>query len=209
MLPKAAKKRKCAGCKEYKIPAGCTSVIAWCSEECLKTISKTLAIKAKKTKASIERKQFTERKKAFNTSSLKWQIKQTQVAFNKMIRLLDQGKPCISCGKLVCGTEMHCGHFKSVAARPALRFDPRNAYLQGSDCNKGAARHALNEITVSQAYEITLRRLYGTKLVDYLNGFHPVKKYSIQELIELRQSFNLESSIIASRGVPTKDWRAL
>ena len=133
------KKRKCCGCGLQRVTVGATAIHAWCSDQCLHDFSHRAAQKAQQARIRSqqkaqqqEKKQIRVRRKVLNETSLKWQVKQTQASFNRLIRLLDAGKPCISCGKTVCGTEWHCGHYKSVAARPQLRFDPRNAYLQGS-----------------------------------------------------------------------------
>ena len=57
-----------------------------------------------------------------------------QKVFNEFIRLRDKGKLCICCDKPL-GNKYHSGHFFSVGAHPALRFDEDNAHGQREDCN--------------------------------------------------------------------------
>ena len=61
------------------------------------------------------------------------QLKATAVRhFHKYIRLRDQGKPCISCGKY---TTLQAGHFYSAGHHPELKFDEDNVHGQCSRCN--------------------------------------------------------------------------
>lgn len=155
------------------------------------------------------KKQNRKDRQNLNKNSKKIQTAKTKTAFNKFIRTLDANKPCISCGKPKCGYAWDCGHFKTVAAQPALRFDPRNAYRQGSSCNRGQAKFRANEKTVIRNYEINLVERMGPTLVNWLNGPHEPKHYSCEDLIELATMFNAETRYIEKHGKPSRDWRAL
>ena len=197
-------KRKCKFCKEYvreyvKYPAG-----VFCSVDHALEFARQPKVKeiAKKKKTAFS-------KKAHRENDLKTQLKLTQQAFNKMIRTLDDGKPCISCGKPVCGSSWDCGHFQSVGAHPELRFDPRNAFRQGSACNRGVAKFRANEATIQRKYEQNLIDMMGQDYVDFLKRQHPPKKYTCQDLIEMRSEFLAEIKRLESGEGPSRNWREL
>lgn len=133
----------------------------------------------------------------------------TQREFNRMVVLIDQGRPCISCGRMKCGVTWDCGHYKSVGSTPELRFDPRNAYKQGSACNRGQAKYSANERTVKTGYEANLRERYGQEMIDYCSRHHPLPNYTCEDLRELRAKFAAEIRYIKRHGAPSREWRAL
>ena len=139
--------------------------------------------------------------------------KLTQEAFNKMIRLLDAGESCISCGRSKCGTYWDAGHFKSVGGHVELRYDPRNCYLQGSGCNRANRRPDKNSVrgveTIAQEYEVRLREKMGDELVDWLNGPHEIPHFKDHELKQLRAVFAAESRRLERGESPSRDWRSL
>lgn len=63
-----------------------------------------------------------------------------QDVFNRYIRLRDcggvnGGACCISCKTYLPFARTQAGHFWSVGAYPAVRFDERNVHVQGACCN--------------------------------------------------------------------------
>lgn len=141
------------------------------------------------------------------------QAELTQAVFNKMIRMLDEGKPCHSCGRYQCGSLMTCGHFRSVGSCPELRYDPRNAFIQGGGCNFANRRPDKNNgkgaETIAQEYEARLRALYGDKLVDWVNGPHEMPRWRDDDLRALRRVFAAESRRLERGEGPSRDWRVL
>ena len=55
-----------------------------------------------------------------------------QKIFNKYIRLRDQDKPCVSCGKY---KKLQAGHYYAVKNYDAFRFDERNVHGECAGCN--------------------------------------------------------------------------
>ena len=117
----------------------------------------------------------------------------TQVAFNKMIRARDYGKGCISCGSREylytnndLGGDWDCGHYKTVGAYPELRYEPKNANGQCKDCNGSQSNKSGN--VVEQRKGIVDR--YGQERLDWLDGPHEARHYTIEELAEMRKEFN-------------------
>jgi hypothetical protein len=69
-------------------------------------------------------------------------MKIAQQTFNKYIRLRDQGKNCISCGKKP--KKENAGHFYSAGTHTAVRFNERNVHLQCEHCNTFLSGNLLN-----------------------------------------------------------------
>jgi len=143
----------------------------------------------------------------------KSQTELTQQVFNRMIRLLDEGKPCISCGRSQCGSYWDAGHYRSVGSCPETRFDPRNCHIQGSGCNRANRRPDKNSAkgaeTIAQEYEARLRDRYGDSMVDWLNGPHEMPRWRDEDLRALRKVFAAECRRLEKGEEPSRDWRAL
>jgi len=132
----------------------------------------------RKAKEKTEaRRKDREKLKSLKTRS-EW-LKDLQVVFNKYIRLRDAGLPCISCGALDDGSrQMHAGHYKTVGAHPALRFDESNTNLQCSRCNNFLSGNLL-------PYRVALITKVGQAEVDRLEGPQQPLKLTIPEIQEL------------------------
>lgn len=143
----------------------------------------------------------------------KSQAELTQDVLNRMIRLLDDGRSCISCGRDRCGAGWDAGHKRSVGACPELRFDPRNIHRQGSGCNRANRRPDKNNAkgaeTIAQEYEARLRDRYGDCLVDWLNGPHEMPRWRDDDLRALRAVFAAECRRLERGEGPSRDWRAM
>lgn len=188
----------------------CADIIqkkGFCSVECLTA----------KTREDLEVKRLKQIRKAMNPNppkpKKKSQTELTQDVFNRMIRLLDEGKPCISCGRSQCGTYWDAGHYRSVGASPETRFDPRNCHRQGSGCNRANRRPDKNNQkgaeTIAQEYEARLRDRYGDDLVNWLNGPHEMPRWRDDDLRALRKVFAAECRRLERGEGPSRDWRAM
>ena len=104
-------------------------------------------------------------------------LKDAQIVVNKFVRKRDDGKPCISCGRHHEG-QHHAGHYLSVGAHPALRFEMENIHLQCQPCNVHLSGNILN-------YRKGLIDKIGISRVEWLEGSHAPKKYTIQDLQEI------------------------
>ena len=129
-----------------------------------------------------------ERKAALKTRS-EW-LKEAQTAFNAWIRFRDEGKPCISCGITMPsknytgnpGRYWHAGHYRSVAAAPELRFHEDNCHRQCSQCNAAKSGNATE-------YRIGLVNKLGPWRVEFLEGPHKPKRYTIDEIKEIKRKY--------------------
>ena len=102
-----------------------------------------------------------------------------QKAFNAYVRARDYGSPCISCGKM---TELQAGHYRSVGSSPELRFEESNAHLQCVRCNRDLSGNAV-------AYRKRLLLKIGAEKLDWLEGPHAAKLYTIEDLKQIAASY--------------------
>lgn len=130
--------------------------------------------KRKAREKTQARKADREKLKSLKTRS-GW-LKDLQVVFNRFIRLRDAGLPCISCGALDDGSrQMQAGHYKTVGAHPALRFDESNCHSQCSRCNNFLSGNLL-------PYRVALIAKIGQDEVDRLEGPQVPLKLTIPEV---------------------------
>lgn len=87
----------------------------------------------KATKSSRELEELKLQKKA--RKSLGALIEQTQILFNKYIRLRDKGKPCIS-SKIPYKSDFDAGHYFPTSTYAGLRFDYDNVHAQSIKDNR-------------------------------------------------------------------------
>lgn len=108
-------------------------------------------------------------------------LKEAQAVFNKYIRMRDEKEPCISCGKFHTG-QYHAGHFRTVGASPELRFNEYNCHKQCSVCNNYLSGNLLE-------YRRRLVAKIGIELVEWLEGKHEAKKYTIEEIQAIKKEY--------------------
>ncbi len=105
-------------------------------------------------------------------------LKEAQTVFNQFIRLRDKDLPCISCQRFHTG-QYHSGHYRSVGAHPELRFDELNVHKQCSACNNYLSGNIVE-------YRINLIIKIGLDAVNYLEGKHEPKRYTIEDIKTLK-----------------------
>ncbi|MCP8351677.1 recombination protein NinG, partial [Pseudomonas sp. FBF18] len=101
-------------------------------------------------------------------------MREAQQAFNAWVRLRDADQPCISCGRHHQG-KYDAGHYRTTAACPELRFDPLNVHKQCSPCNTQLSGNIVE-------YRLELIRRIGQERVDWIEGPHEAKRYTIEDL---------------------------
>ena len=152
--------------------------------------------KAQKEKKKVNAKQ----KREFYANDVSHQHKLTQKVFNKM-RVLEEKlwfkergiKPyCISCGKP--NMDWCCSHFKSRGAQGNLRYDRNNTFLACNRyCNMALSGNIEgNKTTVGYKKGLIIRfgEEEGKRIIEYCTVNTQVKKWTGQELKEMRQEFN-------------------
>lgn len=116
-------------------------------------------------------------------------LKDCQAAFNAWVRERDHGLPCISCGRHHQG-QIHAGHYRTVGAHPELRFEPANCHKQCAPCNNHLSGNIIE-------YRKGLLQRIGAELVDWLEGDHPARHYTIEELQALTAHYRAEARKLA------------
>ncbi len=188
---KEYKRKRCRVCLEPFQPF--QSLQATCSIECALMLSK-------KNLAKKSRRE--DRLKLIKLRTRSQWIKLTQYDFNAFIRERDQGKACISCGKPI-HLKRNAGHYLSTGSHPELRFNELNCHLQCERCNSYLSGNA-------SAYRLGLLERIGLESVEYLEGPHEPKKYTIDELERLRAEYRSKlKSLKAQRERVGADLHAL
>lgn len=99
---------------------------------------------------------------------------------NKYIRARDEGKPCISCGRMP--KKKNAGHFRSVGAAPELRYHPMNIHLQCEHCNCWKSGNQIE-------YRVRLIDKIGVKNVEWLEGPHLLQHLTKDDCIEIKKHY--------------------
>lgn len=176
---KQPKSKKCRveECGASFIPARLGQAV--CSPGCAILDAPKNRDKARKSLAQIERREIKVRKEKLKSRAD--HLKDTQIAFNAWVRERDAELPCISCGRHHQG-KYDAGHYRTVGSNPALRFEPLNCHRQCSPCNTQLSGNIVN-------YRIELVRRIGAEKVDWLEGPHEPKKYTVEELKALTAKY--------------------
>lgn len=181
MKQKTIKPKRCKVCLKDFIPF--SSLAKACSVTC----SLELIRAENKVKAAKEFNKETRRLKNEIKSRSQW-LKECQQVFNAFIRERDKSEPCISCERHHNG-QYHAGHYKSVGANPELRFDESNCHKQCAPCNNHLSGNISN-------YRPRLGDKIGDKELAKLEGPHKAKKYTIEELKELKKFYQKKLKLI-------------
>lgn len=176
---KTIKPRTCKNkaCRDKFIPA--RPMQQACSIGCAIVLSKDKIRADMEAKAKAERKEIKERKEKAK-SRADW-LTEAQAAVNAYVRERDAGLPCISCGRHHQG-QYHAGHYLSRGARPELRFEESNIHKQCAPCNNHLSGNAV-------LYRIGLIAKIGLDRVEWLEGPHEPKKYSVEEIKAIKATY--------------------
>ena len=169
------RRKRCKVCGTLFVPRDTFHVA--CTLECAKTFASQKAGRDHRKRA--ERLDLAQARKRIKTKA-QWRI-EAQTAFNAYIRARDEGQPCISCGRDT-GAKRNAGHYRSVGAAPELRFDEHNCHAQCEHCNSYLSGNLVG-------YRPRLIEKIGLAAVEELEGPHEPKKYTVEELIEIKQTY--------------------
>lgn len=181
VLIMTAKTKICKHCKakfEPRMP-----MATCCSPMCALSHTQTNRAKAEKRRAVIERK--ADKAKLDKLKSKSRLAREAQTAFNVWVRARDAGNACISCGRHHQG-QHHAGHYLSVGARPELRYEPLNVWLQCAPCNN----HLSGNVVL---YRKALLVKIGQEKLDWLEGPHEQKHYTRGELIAIKADYTAKT----------------
>jgi hypothetical protein len=155
-----------------------------CCISCEVVIGLAAVKKSKAAKALKERKAIKLKLEQLKTRA-DW-LRETQVEFNKYIRERDRlaGYKCISSGKPLdwSGNNVDAGHYRSTGSAPHLRFDERNCHAQSKHDNRYLSGNAVD-------YRLGLIARIGLAEVDALEADQTPKKYSIEDLKQIKSTY--------------------
>lgn len=178
--PPKRKSKACANpaCGSEFVPARLGQKV--CSPRCGIAIAPVNEVKVRKALADIGRKELRAAKERVKTKG-QW-MREAQTEFNTWIRLRDAGQPCISCGT-TADVQYCAGHYRTTAAAPELRFHPLNVNLQcNRNCNLGKSGNLLG-------YRPRLIEKIGLEAVEWLEGPHEPKRYTIEDLKAIKAKY--------------------
>jgi hypothetical protein len=181
MLPaKQPKPKKCRVevCGATFVPSRLGQAV--CSPACAIIDAPKNQEKARKALADVGRKELKAAKEKIKTRAE--HMKDAQTAFNAWVRARDAGLPCISCGT-TADIQYAAGHFRSAGGHPELRFEPFNVHLQ---CNRNCNMAKSGNLG---PYRIELIKRIGQEKVDWLEGPHEPKRYTIDDLKAIKAHY--------------------
>lgn len=192
IMKKPIKQKTCKICKEKFTPfqplqSVCTNNGYACARE--------FANRQREKQIKKEKKEFnaeTRRMKEKIKTRKQW-AEEAQAAFNKFIRLRDARDPCISCGTTDQNIQYCAGHYKTRGAYPELRYEELNVHKQ---CNKNCNLHLSGNII---NYRPRLIEKIGIDKVEWLEGHHEPKKYTIDDLKRLKATYNKKAKEIVNK----------
>ena len=168
---KPIKQKKCKICKAYFTPQRPLQLV--CQWKCAIDF-------AKDTKIKTVKKEVKKAKLKLKSRS-DW-LKDTQVVFNKYIRLRDQDDGCISCGSK-SAYAYHAGHYRSIGSAGHLRFNELNCHRQCSACNTHLSGNLIQ-------YRLGLIGKIGIHAVEALEHDNNTVKWSVEEIKLLKAQFS-------------------
>ena len=175
--------KKCRICKTKFSPYSSLQVA--CSPKCALSVARADAEKKAEQKQKETRAWVREQKKRLKTKGD--HTKEAQQAFNAYIRERDKFRPCISCGTYTPGGDPRgglwdCSHYRSVGACPELRFEELNAHKGCKNCNRDKSGNIVE-------YRLRLIQRLGQEAVDWIEGPHEPKKYTINDLKAIKAKY--------------------
>ena len=142
------------------------------------------------------------KKKSFRLSDVNHQHGLTQAVYNRL-RVIQEKKwfadrglepECISCKKT--NMDWCCGHLKTRGSQGNIRYEEDNTKLQCNRyCNKGLSGN-INGNKTTRGYLQGLVDRFGEdkaqEIIDFCETNTEVKKWTGEELSEMRRKFNIE-----------------
>lgn len=185
------KRCRVESCRTLFAPARMGQAV--CSPACAIIDAPKNQDKAAKAIQQVERKELREAKERVKTKGQ--YMREAQTAFNAWVRARDRGLPCISCGT-TADIQYAAGHFRSAGGHPELRFEPLNVHLQ---CNRNCNMAKSGNLG---PYRVELIKRIGQEKVDWLEGPHEPKRYTIEDLKAIKAEYREKLKVLvrASQG---------
>ena len=173
------KLKKCKQCGAEFAPFNSMQKV--CGAKCAQAYAVGQREKKEVKQKSEEVKRVRQKLKQLSMKDRPVALRAARKEFNAYIRLRDKDEPCISCGRHHQG-QYHAGHYKTKGAHPELEFNELNIAKQCSPCNNHLSGNIVN-------YRIRLIDKIGLDKVEWLEGAHEPKKYTVDELWAIRDEY--------------------
>ncbi|CDL58705.1 Protein NinG [Klebsiella pneumoniae] len=179
-----------------------------CSFECASEIGKKQTAKAReaaKARAVKRQREFEKegrqrrraKRESFKTKA-QWD-KEAQSAFNRYIRIRDEGKPCVSCGNpligksnYLTGSAIDASHYRSRGAASHLKFNVFNVHSACTRCNRQLSGNAVE-------YRIHLIERIGLDRVERLEADNELRRFDIPYLQRIKSIFTRRARALEKR----------
>ena len=174
------RRKRCPSCRVMFTPVRASQAV--CGEiECAIAHgqSEKGQASARKALADVERREIKVRKERLKSRAD--HLREAQAVFNEWVRLRDADLPCVSCGRHHDG-QYHAGHYRTVGANPEIRFEPLNVWKQCAPCNTHLSGNLVN-------YRLSLLQRIGVEKLEWLEGPHPARKYTIEEIKAIKADY--------------------
>lgn len=174
------KPKKCRICRDTFTPTRMIQPV--CEKfECKVAYANKAAEKSAQNRKAKERREHRAAKERIKKRS-EW-LAEAQEEFNRFIRMRDADQPCISCGTSNPAIQYAAGHYRTVGANPELRFEELNVHKQcNRRCNRELSGNIIN-------YRPALIKKIGQANLDWLEGHHEPKKYTIDEIKAIKAEY--------------------
>ena len=201
-------RRKCKVCGEYFVPKFHDIRIRWCCPEHGAILAmeerekEKVKAAAKRIKEQKEAEKVGRQRRKAKRESLKsksqWD-KEAQSAFNRYIRIRDEGKPCVSCGNpligksnYLTGSAIDASHYRSRGAASHLKFNVFNVHSACTRCNRQLSGNAVE-------YRIRLIERIGLERVDRLESDNEPRRFDIPYLQRIKSIFTRKARALEKR----------
>lgn len=199
-------RRKCKVCGEKFTPQ--YDNIRWCcpahgaiyalelrAKQKVKEAAKRIKAQKEAEKEGRERRQ--KMRESFKTKS-QWD-KEAQSAFNRYIRIRDEGKECVSCGSplmgksnYLTGSAIDASHYRSRGAASHLKFNVFNVHSACTRCNRQLSGNAVE-------YRIRLIERIGLERVERLESDNEPRRFDIPYLQRIKSIFTRKARALEKR----------
>jgi len=199
-------RRKCKVCGEKFTPQ--YDNIRWCcpahgaiyalelrAKQKVKEAAKRIKAQKETEKEGRERRQ--KMRESFKTKS-QWD-KEAQSAFNRYIRIRDEGKECVSCGSplmgksnYLTGSAIDASHYRSRGAASHLKFNVFNVHSACTRCNRQLSGNAVE-------YRIRLIDRIGLERVERLESDNEPRRFDIPYLQRIKSIFTRKARALEKR----------
>lgn len=216
--PKPLKSKKCKECGESFIPTRPLQQV--CSMKCAALMANKKVKKEVVKAAKVEKREWKKTKSVLKDkikTQANW-LKELEHLVNNIVRIIDFGNSCISCGR---NGKPQAGHYHSVGSNSQIRFHLDNIHIQDYFCNVhlSANKTGYNEGLIKtfgkdyQEYvEFDLVKMYPTmKLTipeikekikicrEIIKELPEGKVYKVNERIEMRKQLNERIGIYGNK----------